>query len=348
MEVNLDDVAMFGAGQKELGTVTVAMAQSLVKAIKKKPDLLKGFKVIFSDECHHLPSDTLEAIFNRCPAQYRFGLSGTAFDGNPVRDYRLMAATGPIIADVRNKELIDRGVSAKPKVFFLKSKAKELKDDLTYQEAVKEGIVYNEERNRQILHLVQDLLGQGKKAVLVLSPRKMHGLQLFSLMQSESIDVTFNHGSTPDAIRKQSLRNFRDEGGVMIGSTIYDEGIDVPAIEALILAGGGKSKRQLLQRIGRALRRKKEENVVEIYDFYDWHHSYLARHSAQRLKTHYKEEFEVEYPKELLTWVNKVMKPKREKQPKPKSAPRVRKPLLAENTLRSKLKKIRSTNNGAI
>ena len=319
----LEDVAMYGAGSHSHGTVTVAMAQSLVKLAKKTPSMLKRYEIIFSDECHRLPSDTLETIFNRCPARYRFGLSGTALDENPVRNYRLMAVTGPIISEIRNKELIERGVSAKPTVYFSLSKGDKLVAGTKYSTAVNLGIVYNEERNLQIVELVKKLQKEGKNTILVLSPRKMHGLELFNLMQYESMDVTFNHGSTPDFIRKTTLQEFKTEGGIMLASIIFDEGVDIPKMDALILAGGGKKFRRLLQRVGRALRKKEDENIVVVYDFYDWQHKNLAAHSANRLKAHLGEGFEVVPLEGTEAWVEAIKdelenpKPKVRRKPAP-------------------------------
>lgn len=338
----LENVTMYGAGNKELGNITVAMAQSLVKLAKGKSALLKKYEIIFADECHAVPSNTFEAIFNKCPARYRFGLSGTAFDEHPVRDYRLMAVTGPIIVEIRNKELIERGVSATPTVYFLSSEGVLLDSKTSYPSAVNKGIVYNEDRNEQIIALIKKLQREGKKAILVLSPRKMHGLQLFNRIQEEGIDATFNHGSTSDYIRKTTLQEFRESGGLMLASTILDEGVDLPRMDALLLVGGGKKIRRLLQRVGRALRKKEGENVTSIYDFYDWQHKNLRKHSEIRLKTHLSEGFEVvPLDDDVENWIEK-MKEKKAQEPKPRKRSVKFK---RRNTLAERLKQLRKEKN---
>lgn len=70
----------------------------------------------------------------------------------------------------------------------------------------------------------------------------------------------------------------------LIGTTILDVGVDVPAVGMIVLAGGGKAEVALRQRIGRGLRAKKSgPNVALIVDFDDPHNNYIKSHAAQRL-----------------------------------------------------------------
>jgi superfamily II DNA or RNA helicase len=73
-----------------------------------------------------------------------------------------------------------------------------------------------------------------------------------------------------------------------VASTIMDEGIDVKALDTLILAGAGKSKTRALQRVGRVLRPytspsgdvKTEAIVVDIQD----NCKYMREHAKKREK----------------------------------------------------------------
>jgi hypothetical protein len=75
--------------------------------------------------------------------------------------------------------------------------------------------------------------------------------------------------------------NFALAAGVFVhNSTVYDEAIDIPSMNVLIMAGGGKSFRRTVQRIGRPLHSK--QDFVHVIDFWDYQHPYLQRHSRQR------------------------------------------------------------------
>jgi superfamily II DNA or RNA helicase len=75
---------------------------------------------------------------------------------------------------------------------------------------------------------------------------------------------------------------------------LFDEGANLPAIRRLIMGDGLKSLRLVLQKCGRALRRKKgQDNTVEVYDYMDVFNEWLAGHSLERLNIYEKEGFEV-------------------------------------------------------
>ena len=58
----------------------------------------------------------------------------------------------------------------------------------------------------------------------------------------------------------------------MIATSLADEGLDIPTLDAALLAGGGASATRVNQRIGRTLRQDKndpeEESIVVVYDHY--------------------------------------------------------------------------------
>jgi superfamily II DNA or RNA helicase len=79
---------------------------------------------------------------------------------------------------------------------------------------------------------------------------------------------------------------------LVLASSVFDQGIDLPALDALILAGGGKSTAKALQRIGRVIRTapgKKDALVLETWDqsHFVKKHS-LARYEAYRLESRFK------------------------------------------------------------
>lgn len=77
-------------------------------------------------------------------------------------------------------------------------------------------------------------------------------------------------------------------GSILAHNTIADEGLDCKPLDALILAGGGKSSTRALQRIGRVIRKYTNPNGVPkkdalVYDIYD-HQKYLTKHAEKRRK----------------------------------------------------------------
>jgi superfamily II DNA or RNA helicase len=199
---------------------------------------------------------------------------------------RLMAAFGSIGIKVTEKLLIDRGILARPifKIAKLNTKPKNLLRGTPWQAAYRLGIVENEERNNLIV-AESVRAARHSLSTMVLIQQKAHGHKLLELLTAKGVRAAFIYGENDQDERKKALAKLaKAEIDVLIGSTILDVGVDVPAVGLVILAGGGKAEVALRQRIGRGLRAKKSGlNVALIVDFFDEHNRYLKDHSTQRL-----------------------------------------------------------------
>jgi superfamily II DNA or RNA helicase len=199
---------------------------------------------------------------------------------------RLMASSGPIAIRVTEKMLIDRGILAKPyfKIVNLKTQPPKLMRGTGWQAAYRLGIVDNDERNDAVVFEVERAARHGLSA-MVLVQHKKHGDVLAKKLNEAGMVVEFIQGEDNQGERKTALRKLASgEINVLIGTTILDVGVDVPAVGMIVLAGGGKAEVALRQRIGRGLRAKKSgPNIALIIDFNDPHNSYLKTHAAQRL-----------------------------------------------------------------
>lgn len=275
------DVGKIGDGVWDQKKITVAMIQTLdSRGVDGKFD---DNVVLMVDECHHVSSDTMLDAMNKIPGCYRFGFSGTPLKHNRLADLKLIGATGEIVCDVTNEDMVVSGYSAVPVITF-----HVIEGDgwgLSYHEAYEEFIVNMSERNEKIADIAKESAG----VTLILVNRIVHGDSI-SKMVPGSI---FVHGGDTTETRLKVLTNMRDgKAGTYIASPIFDEGIDVPSIDTLILAAGGKSHIKLLQRVGRGLRRKEGENVLFVHDFIDDTNEYLLEHSNERNITYVKEKFE--------------------------------------------------------
>ena len=80
---------------------------------------------------------------------------------------------------------------------------------------------------------------------------------------------------------------------VLIASKIFDQGVDIPELDALILAGSGKSTGRALQRIGRVIRKYPGKEKAIVVEFMD-NCKYLRDHSEVRLSVYNTEsQFEI-------------------------------------------------------
>lgn len=288
LELRLSEyIGLIGDGHLDTDRVTVGMVQTLVKRI---PILQKGYLdtldcVIF-DECHHLPSKTAQQVMFAIPAPMRFGFSGTPLSYTALPDLVLMGATGPVRVEVTNQDLISEGISATPIVYIHTMVDEETEDD-DYHEAYEGCIVQSNVRNHTI---AEEVIRIHSRSTLILVERLKHGKVLRDLIP-DSIFVTGSHSMEERTEALNSLR--RGEGSVVIATPIFDEGVDVPAVDLLVLAGGGKGHKKLLQRLGRGMRQKEGSNVLKVIDFWDDTNKHLLSHSESRHAIYEDEGFEV-------------------------------------------------------
>lgn len=73
------------------------------------------------------------------------------------------------------------------------------------------------------------------------------------------------HSQVPEPKRSQNLDCFRDgQTDWLIACKSLDEGLDIPAVDTIVIAAGTKGPRQLIQRLGRALRKKDTDLVASV------------------------------------------------------------------------------------
>jgi superfamily II DNA or RNA helicase len=249
--------------------------------------LLGKFEFVILEEAHEASGNSYYEILRHCKnAHYRLALTGTPFmKDSEESNMRLMACSGPIAIKVSEKLLIDRGILATPKfkIIDLKKCPAKLNRTTAWQAAYRLGIVGNEERNQAIVAEVLRASRYGLSS-MVLIQQKAHGHELEALLQSKGVRVRFIQGENDQDERKRALSALANgEIDALIGTTILDVGVDVPAVGLIALAGGGKAEVALRQRIGRGLRAKKRgPNVALVVDFSDPFNSHTKKHAQQR------------------------------------------------------------------
>jgi superfamily II DNA or RNA helicase len=195
---------------------------------------------------------------------------------------KMFAAMGPIVGVTTVKELIKSGVLAKPKIEYIN--APPGPGGNTYAEIYKNNITMNTLRNTIIAQKAIELAKKGL-SVLITVNQIRHGKTLETLISNSK----FVHGQTKKEIRQEAMRQFENgELKVMI-ATILNEGVDLPTLNVLINAGGGKSTSAQIQKVGRALRTTKDKKTALIIDVLD--NGRLLRDHAQMRIHVYNETF---------------------------------------------------------
>ena len=275
-------VSRIGGGQRQLGSCTIATIQSFSRAMTEDPALC-NFEAVLIDEGHHVEAATFQAVLKNLPlAFYRLIYSATVFKSftagsseNRSTYLKTQAWTGPMIAKVTLQEGVDAGRIVPPTIYVVHgAEWPNVPKAINYLEEVDRGIVNNTHRNVNIVSLASRL-----NNVVVLVERLDHGEIL-----ADALGCPFVQGNTPgrEAIYLAFKQGRMDK---LVISKIADEALNLPNIEHLILAGGGRAPHRQMQRIGRGMRATDEKTGVLVFDYEDYG-KYISAHYRKRRKTY--------------------------------------------------------------
>lgn len=291
-----EEIGLIQADIFEVHRVTVATIQTLYERVKTLPEarkLLRSADVLVIDEAHNVSMNRWRRLGMWSDAYYRYGLTATPLLRHDLQNFWLIGLTGEVVPVVSTTELIDRKLLARPRVMMISNIVPALGEYFLSRVLALEQ---NKKRNRLVVSLLKLGIKKNLK-VLCLVNTIAHGASLVSLLSEEDKEkVWFLTGETSRDERLKTLWEFRCgrlQG--IIATPIFDEGIDVPDCRMIILAAGGKSHLRLVQRIGRGMRPKlDDDNTLLVYDFFDVGDPYLEKHSRARLRVYQKERFEIQ------------------------------------------------------
>lgn len=291
--------------------LTCATFQSLnaamignAQARAKLKALLESRQGVIVDECHVLPADSFWRLAMAVKAYYRVGLSGTPLARGDRRSLLAIAALGPVIYRIKSQLLIDRGVLARPTIRMLEVRQR---CELTHwPDVYRKAIVESTTRNRAVLEACE----RCSKPAFLFVREIAHGKLLENMLNRKGIRARFVWGKHSPTWRQQAVKELvRDRIDVLVCSVVFQEGIDVPELRAVVVASGDASVIATLQRGGRGMRpdAKSGKTEFEIWDIADrgcgcsrtsggptWHKGceWLERHTNKRLHAFASEGFQ--------------------------------------------------------
>lgn len=283
-------VGWIGDGKYKEGPVQIATAASLVTKEPVHPDVLSK-DVICIDEMHHSSAATWERILSNCPAYHRFGFSATPKKDSELEQNLLIGMCGDVITEVSVEQLQASGHLAKSDIRVVRVKCgydrmiyDETEDakgrvkgwrETHYAEKYRKAITENQYGNEVIARIIKHHADLEEKVLVIISQID-HAELLMSMLDHEVIFI--RGGVSLKRIDEQRTQFQEMQGGICIGTSVADEGLDVPAIDVLVLVAGGDLDTKAIQRIGRGLRPSPGKDTVVVYDIrYDdkpmfWYH----------------------------------------------------------------------------
>lgn len=243
--------------------------------------LISSAKGIYMDECHHASATTVRDVLSASPMAYwRYGGSAT-----PIREdgaeMMIQALFGKNIVDINASWLIKHGYLCTPYIIF-----EPIKHDLklhSWKAIYKYCVAGNQEFNAHIADTAKYLMAQGL-ITLILVQQKIQG----KAIQEAIPNIPFITGDTPSKKRKEAIEALRSKNiPCLICTTLADEGLDIPCLDIVLMAGGGASATRVNQRIGRTLRidpKDPNHRNKSVVVYYEHDAKYLDKHAKKARK----------------------------------------------------------------
>ncbi len=267
-ELLQQEIGRVGGRYFSIKPITIASLQTVYSCYGKQDKrwdklkkYLKDVQLMFVDEGHMLGADTVYSVAQLTDTYYSYSLTATPFreDGKEIF---IEAATGPVFNLIKEEELVAGGYILPVEIEIYSVMHEPLKKKMRYHALYEKEIIDHWDRHRAVINAVKRYAG---KQVLILVKEIRHGKKI-----QENLLCPFIHGKTPAAERNQTLEKFKNkEINFLIASSILKQGIDIPEAEVLVLAHGGTSSVELLQKIGRVRRPAENKTKGIVVDFYD-------------------------------------------------------------------------------
>jgi superfamily II DNA or RNA helicase len=299
-------IGMIGDGEFDLQDITVSTIQSLLtftktpKTLSKAEDWKKfkewsnGVGAVISDEVHLSDSESFSIVLPMFKNADKFiGTSATPYGWSEKAEKKsnieLEQHFGEVIFDCRQNNFIELGLKAPLFVSvvnrtplneeynqFTKMVRRRAVPDFTknYRDCLEKEILENVEYHHLVAGTAWDLLAKGQ-SVFVHAPHSIEFGEKISRLIPGAVLV---NGKTPRLKRRGIYDAMRKKEQMALVSDIGGTGLDLPNLNAIIMAGDVTDIRQLSGRVERAAPDKTHGLLVD----FNINTSFLSKHHSIR------------------------------------------------------------------
>ena len=251
--------------------------------------LADAFDVVVIDEFHHAEARTYRRILDHLEPWELLGLTATPerADGVDVRSF----FDGRTAAELRLWDALGADLLC-PFHYFAIADGTDLRDVAwrrgRYDEAELENVYTgNDVRSRIVLGQVRDKLSDvSSMRALGFCVSVAHAEYMTRVFNDAGVPAKTVTGATPTHERELALRELREATvNVLFTVDVFNEGLDVPDVDTLLMLRPTESATIFMQQLGRGLRRTRDKAVLTVLDFVGLHRTEFQFSSRYRALT---------------------------------------------------------------
>ena len=267
--------------------IVIGMLQSI--SMKKYDDeIFEDFDLVIFDEVHHLGAKIFSQALLKIQSKYTLGLSAT-----PNRKDRLEKVfywyLGPLIYydEPTHNSIVQVNIYnyklSEPNELLTLKLIKSTKT-INYSRMLA-NLTKIDKRNQFIINLLNDLIKDSNRKILLLS----NSIEHIKTLEKE-LKLT-SYGLYIGGMKKDKLKLSETRQIILASYAMASEGLDIKDLNTLILA---TPKSDIIQSIGRILRKDHNTTIPTIYDIIDNNNVFIAQ-SKKRLKNYKNNNFNLTY-----------------------------------------------------
>jgi superfamily II DNA or RNA helicase len=234
-----------------------------------------AFDVVVIDEFHHAEARTYRRILDHLHPRELLGLTATPerADGTDVRSF----FEGRTAAELRLWDALGADLLC-PFHYFAVADGTDLKTITWKRGRYDEGeldnlFTGNDARARVVLTNLRDKVSDvGSMRAIGFCVSIAHAEYMTRVFSEAGIPAKTVTGDTSRHERENALRQLRDaEVNALFTVDVFNEGLDVPDVDTLLMLRPTESATIFMQQLGRGLRRTRDKAVLTVLDFVGLH-----------------------------------------------------------------------------
>lgn len=256
-------------------------------------ELCHSFDLVLFDEAHHLRGDSWHGVVMDIHAIYRIGLSATIYLDHDREVERgaiwLKACCGDIVYEIGTSELIEQGWLMRQNVELVPIDKPDNISERRWSKRLQDEAIYlNGYRNAVCALKAREKTDDGMK-VLIISRRHAQVNQICQMVDDLGMTVEPVTGKERMRRREELVEGFVGGYTQVLVGTVFGEGVDIPEVEVVINAEGGRDIKSAVQR-QRNLTIADGKSDCVFVDMVDFTNEYFALHSAERKEVYCSED----------------------------------------------------------
>lgn len=270
---NSDDIGFFYGNQKDTKNLFIfALVQSLGKEeyLKEEYFLKDYFDYIIVDEFHHAVSNNYKKIIDYFAPKFLLGLTATperldSKDVFALCDYNM-------VYEVRLKEAINKGWLVPFRYYGIYD------ETVNYEDIDYKNGKYNDKQLEEALMLnkrgkliLNHYLKYNSKRAMGFCTSRHHAEYMAKIFNENNIpSVAVYSGEKGEYSEERNMALSKLTSGelkVIFSVDMFNEGLDIPAIDMVMFLRPTQSSTIFLQQLGRGLRKSKDKTYLNVLDF---------------------------------------------------------------------------------